>query len=206
MKEHRATLFADDFLLLEAPRWHQGRLWVSDVFEQKLYFLGPDGSRTHLSEAPQRPGGSAFSSGGTPNVASTNGGRTLVTAEMWSHRLTAFDRAPDGSRSNARIFAELPGREPDGICADAEGAIWVACFNTGEAVRVLEGGEITDRVRCGRHAIACQLGGDDGRTLFCTAYTGTVEDMDAGKRLAVIYAARVAVPAAAFVRAAESVA
>ena len=206
MKEHRATLFADDFLLLDAPRWHQGRLWVTDVFDQKLYFMRPDGSRTQLSEAPQRPGGSPFSSEGTPNAVSTNGGRTLVAAEMWSHRLRAFDLAPDGTRSNGRIFAELPGREPDGICADAEGAIWVACFNTGDVVRVLEGGEITDRVRCSRHAIACQLGGEDGRTLFCTAYTGTVDDMDTGKRLAVIYAARVAVPAAAFVRVEESVA
>ena len=197
MKEHRATLFADGFLLLEAPRWHQGRLWVSDVFDRKLYFIRPGGSRTHVDEDDHEcPSGTVL----------TNGGRTLVAAEMWSHRLTAFDSAPDGTWSNARIFAELPGREPDGICADTEGAIWVACFNTGEAVRVLEGGEITDRVACGRHAIACQLGGEDGRTLFCTAYTGTVEDMDEGKRLAVIYAARVAVPGAAFVRAAESVA
>lgn len=124
----------------------------------------------------------------------------MFKAEMWSHRLRVFDRAPDGTLSNGRTFSDLPGREPDGICLDAEGAVWVACFNTGEAIRVLAGGQITDRVQCARHVMACELGGNDGKTLYCVAYNGTMDDLDEGRRLAAIYAHRVTVPGAAFAR------
>ena len=197
MQQHQATLFADNFVLPEAPHWHKGRLWVHDVFDRRLYVLRSDGSRVH--SASPRSGTCHCAQNCAPNVAFTNGGRTRVAADMWLHRLTAFDCAPDGVISNARVFAPLPGREPDGICADVQGAIWVACFKTGEVVRVLEGGEITDMVQCGGHATACELGGPDGRTLYCTAYGGTVDDMDSGKRLAAIYTARVPIPGSATV-------
>jgi sugar lactone lactonase YvrE len=119
----------------------------------------------------------------------------LIVAETWLGRLTAFDRAPNGGLTNRRIFADLGHRQPDGISLDAQGAVWVACYNTGEVVRVLEGGEITDRVICGQHALACQLGGADGKTLFCAAYAGSEADISAGKWLARIMTIRVDVPA-----------
>lgn len=101
-------------------------------------------------------------------------GRTLVVAESGGFRLTAFDVAADGSLSNRRTFAELtpaPGFDfapPDGICLDAEGAIWVADPIADRFYRVREGGEITDQLRPegGAHAIACVLGGPDRRTLL----------------------------------------
>ena len=101
-------------------------------------------------------------------------GRTLVVAETYGARLTAFDVAPEGALSGRRVFAELPGIAPDGICLDAEGQVWVATARTPEVLRVREGGEVTDRVAVGSGALsyACMLGGAGGRTLFvCTAPT-----------------------------------
>lgn len=121
-------------------------------------------------------------------------GRTLVVAETWSSRLSAFDIAADGSLSNRRVYAELPDRMPDGICLDAEGAIWVSSFNSGEFLRVLEGGTITDIVHAGdKRAVACQLGGADGRTLFCLTYDGQIEDLHHQKAAGAIETVQVAV-------------
>jgi sugar lactone lactonase YvrE len=100
--------------------------------------------------------------------------RTLIVAETFGARLTAFDVAGDGSLSNRRPFGVGEGVFPDGICLDAEGAIWAASPLTGEVVRVREGGEITDRIKTSAPAaLACMLGGPDGRTLFVCTCTKT---------------------------------
>lgn len=123
-----------------------------------------------------------------------DGGRTLVVAESWAGRLAAFDIAADGSLSNRRVYASLGERIPDGICLDAEGGIWVSSFNSGEFLRVLDGGQITDVVECGdKRAVACQLGGADGRTLFCLTYDGQIEDLHQQKAAGAIETVRVAV-------------
>ena len=97
-------------------------------------------------------------------------GRTLIVAETFGQRLTAFDVAPDGTLSGRRVFAALPGCAPDGICIDREGAVWVADAAGQRCVRVKDGGEITDTVVTQQRCYACVLGGADGRTLFlCTA-------------------------------------
>ena len=94
-----------------------------------------------------------------------------------------------------RTFADLGHRQPDGICADAEGAIWTGCFNTGEFLRVLDGGEITDRITFDGCGVACTLGGPDNHTLFCTVYCGPVDDLIAGKRKAAVFTLTVSVGA-----------
>ena len=96
----------------------------------------------------------------------TPDGSTLVVAETMGSRLTAFDIADDGTLSNRRVWAELPRRRPDGICLDAEGAIWVANAAAAECVRVAEGGQIIDRIETDQPCFACMLGGPDGTTLF----------------------------------------
>ncbi len=98
-------------------------------------------------------------------------GRTLVVAETWRARLTAFTVAADGSLSDRRVWAALDaGIYPDGICRDAAGAICVASPPTRECLRVEADGRVTDRIATGQRAFACALGGADGRTLFiCTA-------------------------------------
>lgn len=99
--------------------------------------------------------------------------RTLIVSETVACRLTAFTIADDGSLVNRRVFAELSGEMPNGITADAEGAIWVSSHN-GCFLRVLDGGEITDRIEVpggpSYLGVACVLGGDDRRQLFlCSA-------------------------------------
>lgn len=96
----------------------------------------------------------------------TSDGRTLVVAETWAQRLTAFNIERDGSLSNRRVWAEIAESTPDGICLDEENAIWVASPLSGEVLRCCEGGEVTHRFRPKRQAYACMLGGPDRRTLF----------------------------------------
>jgi sugar lactone lactonase YvrE len=96
----------------------------------------------------------------------TADGSTLVVAETMGRRLTAFDIGGDGTLSNRRVYADMPGRSPDGIAIDADGAVWVADASGNACVRVREGGEITDVVDTGRGCFACALGGPDRRTLF----------------------------------------
>jgi len=96
--------------------------------------------------------------------------KTFIVAESHGWRLTAFDIEPSGDLTNRRVWAELENFSPDGICLDAEGAIWVANPAKAEVVRVLEGGEITSTIKVkDTNVYACCLGGSDGRTLFlCT--------------------------------------
>ncbi|MDT0304945.1 SMP-30/gluconolactonase/LRE family protein [Streptomonospora wellingtoniae] len=109
----------------------------------------------------------------------------LVVAETFAGRLTAFDIDEDGGLGNRRVWAQFcptprtddVGRAveeldvaPDGLCADAAGALWVADALHGRVLRVREGGEILEEIATGTGVFACMLGGDDGRTLFlCTA-------------------------------------
>lgn len=101
----------------------------------------------------------------------TPDGRTLIVGETLGHRLTAFDIQEDGSLSNRRVWAQLPSSVgPDGICLDAQGAVW--CANPegrDSVVRVREGGEITDRIQVDTHAYAVMLGGPQRRHLFICA-------------------------------------
>ena len=111
----------------------------------------------------------------------TPDGQTLIVAETFGNRLTAFDIESDGSLNNRRIWADLQGVFPDGICLDAEGAIWVAAPHPGEVMRVLKGGKISDRVAVSTRPYACMLGGDDRCTLFiCTAGSAVPDEVLAG--------------------------
>jgi sugar lactone lactonase YvrE len=93
----------------------------------------------------------------------TPDGSTLIVAESYEGRLTAFDIGEDGGLSNRRVWADL-GEGGDGICMDAEGAIWSPKFQ--RCVRVREGGEVLETIELDRFCFACMLGGEDGRTLF----------------------------------------
>ncbi len=94
---------------------------------------------------------------------------TLIVAESYANRLTAFDIAPDGSLGNRRVWADLGDGVPDGLCLDDQGAIWYADVPNQRCVRVREGGEVLQTVPVDRGCFACMLGGSDGSTLFVTA-------------------------------------
>ena len=278
MKLHRAQRFVDNFRFLEAPKWRDGRLYVSDVFDRSglrdrhdvatdrscarcrnaragwaffpdgrlivasamdrrllavdgdgtsvyadlgthaagpvndfaidaqgriyvgnfgydfhagepakatpIHRVDPDGTITAVADGLEFPNGSVI----------IDDGRTLIVAETWVGRITAFDLDAEGRLSNRRVFADLGERQPDGLCADASGAIWAGCYNTGEFVRVLDGGTITDRLQFEGSAISCTLGGADGRTLFMTAYLGSGDEIAAGQRKSAVFTTAVEVP------------
>lgn len=100
-----------------------------------------------------------------PNgMAITADGATLIVAESHGNRLTAFDIGDDGSLGDRRVWAEAGDDHPDGICVDADGAVWYADVGNRHCVRVREGGEVLDVVRLDRGAFACALSrGDDPR-------------------------------------------
>jgi sugar lactone lactonase YvrE len=238
----------------EGPRWHEGRLWFSDMHDHRVLAVDMKGDTETIVEVPRQPSGlgwlpdgrllvvsmvdrrllrldpggltevadlSAYATwhcndmvvdsmgrayignfgwdiygsdrtpvttcvvlvepGGNARVVTddlyfpngtviTPDGATLILGESFAARLTAFDVAADGSLSNRRLWAQLEGAVPDGICLDAEGAIWVASPVSAEALRVRQGGEVTHRVRVETQAFACMIGGPQRRHLFiCTA-------------------------------------
>jgi sugar lactone lactonase YvrE len=118
----------------------------------------PDGTVRTVAEDIHFPNGMVV----TPDNA------TLIVAESWARRLTAFDIDADGGLSHRRVWAGIEG---DGICLDAEGAVWtqVSGDGRGACVRVRAGGEVLDRIDLDRFCFAAALGGPDGRTLFMMA-------------------------------------
>ena len=126
------------------PPWAEGRFRTTSLVR-----VDPDGTSCEAA----------------PDLAFPNGtvifpdGRTLVVAESAGARLTAFDVGADGSLSGRRVWAELDGCAPDGICLDADGCIWVANALGTECRRVAQGGEVVDRVETSQFCYACALGG-----------------------------------------------
>jgi len=238
----------------EGPRWHNGKLWFSDMHAHRVMTLDLDGRAETIVEVPQQPSGLGWLPDGrllivsmldrrllrlegaqlievadlkalatchcndmvvdaqgrayvgnfgfdlneegfefrhaeiilvSPNgnarvvadeLSFPNGtvitpdGRTLIVGESFAARLTAFDIETDGSLTNRREWAKLESGTCDGICLDAEGAVWYASPVSNECIRVAEGGRILDRVPLAMQGFACMLGGPDRRTLFiCTA-------------------------------------
>ena len=126
----------------------------------------------------------------------TPDGRTLIVAETFAHRLTAFD-LDRGQLSNRRVFAALRDCAPDGICLDAAGAVWVSAFVGDAYLRVEPGGNITHRVPlAGRRAVACNLGGADRRTLFMLTADTDVQRLARGDSAARVEITRVEVAGA----------
>ncbi|MCY3567757.1 MAG: SMP-30/gluconolactonase/LRE family protein [Chloroflexi bacterium] len=245
-----ARIVLDNLIFPEGPRWHEGRLWFSDMHAHEVVAVTPGGERETIVEVANQPSGLGFLpdgrllivsmtdrkllrldpdglwevadisdkapyhcndmvtdaegnsyignfgfdlTDGSPPRATTmvlvrpqgeseivadglqfpNGtvitpdGGTLIVGESWGQRLTAFDIEDDATLSNQRVWAEL-GFPPDGICLDAEGAIWVAVpTNPGALVRVAEGGEVLERIPVPDMGVfACMLGGDERKTLF----------------------------------------
>ena len=126
----------------------------------------------------------------------TPDGKRLISAETFGHQLMQYDVGADGSLLNRREFAALGDYTPDGICQDAEGAIWIASFVTDEFLRVKEGGEITHRVDPGRPAVACMLGGADRKTLFMISAETDIERLAQGDSKAFIETVQVDVAGA----------
>lgn len=128
--------------------------------------INADGSVVVAAKDLDFPNGSVI----TPD------GKALIVAETLAARISAFDIEPDGSLSNRRVWAAVPGRAPDGIALDAEGNVWLANAFAPECVRVAPGGGILEIINTGDLCFSCMLGGDDGRTLFMTTAPSAMRD------------------------------
>ena len=139
----------------------------------------PDGTARQVADDVAFPNGMVV----TPDNA------TLIVAESYGSRLTAFDITPDGSLANRRVWADLNGGAPDGICLDAEGAIWYGDVPNKCCVRVREGGEVLQTIELDRGCFACMLGGEGKQTLFLIAneWSGP-ESMAAGAAMGQVLA------------------
>jgi sugar lactone lactonase YvrE len=148
-----------------------------------IALVGPDGTMRQVAEGLAFPNGMAI----MPDNS------TLIVAESYGGVLTAYDIAPDGDLSNRRVWAELDGAAPDGICVDDEGAVWFAEVPGRRCARVREGGEVLQTITSELGCFACMLGGPDGTTLFVTAASWPGA-MTPGTRTGQILCAEVSVP------------
>lgn len=169
----------------------QGRAWVGDTG----FLFGsdePPRPGALLCFHPDRGARVAADNIGFPNgIAITPDGGTLYLAETTANRITAFDIRADGTLANRRIHAELEA-SPDGLCLDAEGALWVPLLFHKQFHRIAAGGRVLERIVFEReNAIACVLGGEDRRTLFLC-----VSEINEDLRIGAVYARRVDVAGA----------
>ena len=144
----------------------------------------PDGEARLVAEGLAFPNGMVV----TPDDS------TLIVAESYGNCLTAFDIGDDGALSNRRVWAALGEDNPDGICIDAEGAVWYADVGHQHCVRVAEGGEVLQTIGLDRGGFACALGGDDLRQLFIVATRWDPENIGSGERTGQVLVVEVAVP------------
>jgi sugar lactone lactonase YvrE len=148
-----------------------------------------------------------------PNGMVITDDETLIVAETFAARLTAFDIRADGSLEHQRVWAQVqPAPEPgdtetmlsavsfapDGCALDAEGHVWAANALGGPICRVAPGGRIVDEVAVpeGLGVFACGLGGEDGRTLIGCAAPDFHEQTRAPAREALLLTTKVDVPRA----------
>jgi sugar lactone lactonase YvrE len=152
-----------------------------------IALVAPDGS------ARQVAGGLAFPNGMLVMPDSS----TLIVAESYGKRLTAFDIDAAGGLSNRRVWADLGDGVPDSICADAENAVWYADVPNKRCVRVREGGQVLEMIDLDRGCFACALGGPDGTTLFMLAQQwGGPQNMFKGPRSGLVLTAQAPAPRA----------
>jgi sugar lactone lactonase YvrE len=152
-----------------------------------LALVTPDGSARQVADGVAFPNGMVV----TPDNS------TLILAESYGNRLTAFDIAADGGLSNRRVWADLGDGVPDGICLDVEGAVWYGDVPNKRCVRVREGGEVLQTIELDRGCFACMLGGIERRTLFMVAREwGGLESTAEGERTGQLLTAPAPAPGA----------
>ena len=148
--------------------------------------IDPDDTATVVADALDFPNGMVV----TPDQS------TMIVAESVGRRLSAFAIAADGGLTDRRVFADGLDGPPDGLAIDAEGGVWTSMVLANQFERIVEGGEVTDRIEIGdRMAIACALGGPDGKTLFLLTSADAYPERMVGTKSSRVDAVTVDVPA-----------
>jgi sugar lactone lactonase YvrE len=186
-----ASFHCNDMVVDAAGRAYVGNFGFdlhggAQVAPAEIVLVGADGSVEVFARDAVFPNGSAI----TPS------GDTLLVAETFAHRVSAFGLDAEGRVSSRRVWADLGEHTPDGVCLDAEGALWVASPGTRALIRVRQGGAVLERCATRGTPYACMLGGEDRRTLYvCTAETDDPREA-ARRRSGRIEQVRVGVPGA----------
>ncbi|WP_369026045.1 SMP-30/gluconolactonase/LRE family protein [Qipengyuania sp. RANM35] len=194
-----ATFWCNDMVVDPKGRAYVGNFGFD--LDAELSARGPE---SVLANHPTTPlalvemDGTVRSAAGNERFGFPNGtvitpdGKTLIVGETLAGRLTAFDITDDGSLSNRRVWASTLPHIPDGICLDAEGAIWIADPLAPRCVRIAEGGEVLEIVETeGLNCYACMLGGADGRTLFTLTAPSSHREHASAEKAGRIYACTV---------------
>jgi sugar lactone lactonase YvrE len=126
-----------------------------------IALVTPDGGVRQVADGLAFPNGMTISPDGA----------TLIVAESYGNRLTGYDLGGDGGLGSRRVWAQTPGDHPDGICVDAEGAIWYADVGNQHCVRVREGGQVLADVKLDRGAFACTLSDGEDPRLYVVGQT-----------------------------------
>ncbi|OBG81266.1 gluconolactonase [Mycobacterium sp. E802] len=149
--------------------------------------VDPDGTASVVADNLDFPNGMVITPDGT----------TLIVAESTARRLSAFTIRPDGSLTDRRVFIEGLDGPPDGLAVDAEGGVWAALTLAHGFQRIApDGSTVTDRIDAdGRTAIACALGGVEGRTLFLVTTTDAYPERLVGTKLSRVDTVTVDIPA-----------
>jgi sugar lactone lactonase YvrE len=160
-----ATFKCNDMVVDKKGRAYVGSFgfdYQNEKFKPaEIILVTPEGNAQIVADKMAFPNGTVI----TPDD------KTLIVAETFGSKLTAFDILDDGLLGGRRVWANLKNMLPDGICLDAERGIWIASPGSGKVFRVLEGGEVTHEVKVSSQAFACMLGGLDRRTLFVATST-----------------------------------
>jgi sugar lactone lactonase YvrE len=152
----------------------------------ELILVEPDGRASVIADDLIFPNGSVI----TPDRCS------LLVAETFAHRIRTFELGPEGRLHSNEPWAELGDATPDGICLDADGALWIASPGTGDVLHVQRGGARIDSCVTLGTPYACMLGDEDRKTLYvCTAETDDPADA-AARRSGRIERTRVSRPGA----------
>jgi len=159
---------------------------LTDHPTAKLTYIAPDGTARVAAEGMHFPNGPVI----TPD------GKTLILGETLGGVLTAFDIAPNGDLSNRRVWASTQPYVPDGICLDADGAIWIANPIGPQCVRIAEGGKVLEVIDTVQPCYACMLGGEDGKTLFMLTAASADHDVAAASQTGQILVTEVDSPSA----------
>jgi sugar lactone lactonase YvrE len=153
-----------------------------------VFLVAPDGSVRQVADDIEFPNG----------MAVTADNSTLIVADSYRHSLVAFDIGSGGELSGRRVWADLGEGTPDGICTDAENAVWYADVPNQQSVRVAAGGTVLQTVDLDRGGFACALGGPGGTTLFivAAAWQGMTGQQMVAPGSGQVLATEVAVPSA----------
>lgn len=199
-----ATFWCNDMVVDARGRAYVGNFGFD--LDAELSARGPESVLADHPTTPialVEPDGTVRAAAGAERFSFPNGtvitpdGKTLIVGETLAARLTAFDVALDGTLSNRRVWAETAPHIPDGICLDAEGAIWIADPLAPRCVRFAEGGEVLEVVETeGLNCYACMLGGAEGRTLFTLVAPSSHREHASTQKAGRIYACEVDVPRA----------